>query len=194
MKDLKLLSNGNNKLVKDILCWSITPVKSCPNCRLCKDTCYAVRPYERWPNVRKAWDRNFSLAKQGRHVNPIVNQLMNTRAEVVRIHVSGDFFSQKYIDSWVNISRLFPQIKFYSYSKTMDKFNFSELATLPNVNIINSICPDGKNNYGDEKRINMLHKKWGYFVCPAVTDRSVKCGLHCKMCQLTDKVCFLEHK
>ena len=189
-----LLSKGNNKLDKTILCWSITPVESCPVCTGCKDTCYAIRPYKRWPNVKIAWDRNFALAKENKHMEPIVKQLMHSKCTVVRIHVSGDFFSQKYIDSWVSIAEQFPNIKFYSYSKTIEIFDFNELCALPNVNIINSICPDDGNNYGSKERINMLHEKWGYAICPAVENKAVKCGKTCKICHTHDKVCFLEHK
>ena len=42
---------------------SFPPGKSCilnAPC-FCKDGCYAIGPYTRWPNVRNAWDFNLDL-------------------------------------------------------------------------------------------------------------------------------------
>jgi hypothetical protein len=38
----------------------------------------------------------------------------------VRIHDSGDFYSQQYLDSWIAIARKRPDVVFYAYTKSMD--------------------------------------------------------------------------
>jgi hypothetical protein len=212
---LKLLTKGNQKLDKTIFCWSITPVKSCLNCKDCKDTCYAVRPYKRYPNVKTAWDRNLELAKSGEFVDHIVDQLKRARVFkgnditysmdcsgsvvpfTVRIHVSGDFFSQEYIDNWVKIcqklSSMQVPVKFYTYTKVYDKFDFSELERW--VNVINSITPLGIN-FGDKEYCDKLYKL-GYRICPATQGHDVVCGGRlknsCNICQTVKKVCFVKH-
>jgi hypothetical protein len=193
-----MLVNGNHKVDKSVLCWSITPVESCPNCSDCKDTCYALAPYTRWPNVRNAWDRNFNISKGGDFVDKISDQLERSKnVSVVRIHVSGDFYSQEYINKWFRIISAFPKIKFYTYTKTMELFDFSWILNLKNVNIINSICPDGNKNYGNKERIDYLASV-GYKICPATTetglDHSINCGRNCKLCFNTEKVAFFYHK
>ena len=38
----------------------------------------------------------------------------------VRIHQSGDFFSQAYFDSWVLVAQAYPDKKFYGYTKALN--------------------------------------------------------------------------
>jgi hypothetical protein len=40
-------------------------------------------------------------------------------AGFVRIHVSGDFFSQDYFDAWVEVARCRPETLFYAYTKAL---------------------------------------------------------------------------
>lgn len=189
-----LLKRGNGKLSKKILNWSITPIKSCLNCKDCMTKCYAIQSYKQYPCVKSSWDNNFELAKSGAFEEMIIGQLKTTKATAVRIHVSGDFFSQEYITAWERIATQFPEIKFYSYSKVFNLLNLTGLTSLPNVNIINSIAADGKPNFGDAERIDLL-KKEGYRLCPATKKKlgEIKCGEDCSLCLTHDKVCFNIH-
>jgi hypothetical protein len=38
---------------------------------------------------------------------------------VLRVHVSGDFFSQAYFNAWMGAAKLFPDITFYAYTKSI---------------------------------------------------------------------------
>ena len=193
MDNLKLLARGNSKLFKTIFCWSITPIVSCLNCEQCKKHCYARFPYAFYPATKKAWDRNFELAKSGEFVQLVIDQIKVARScKTVRIHVAGDFFSQEYINQWQEIASQFPGINFYSYSKVFNLFDFSKLVSLPNVNIINSIAFDGGINFGKRERVDFL-KLNGYIECPAV-EGDVACGKDCSLCITNEKVCFLQHK
>jgi hypothetical protein len=40
----------------------------------------------------------------------------------VRIHDSGDFFSDEYLLAWLRIMRVRPEVNFYSYTKEVDRF------------------------------------------------------------------------
>lgn len=189
----KLLSKGNAKLDKSIFCWSITPVVSCLNCSQCAKHCYARFPYNFYPNTKKAWDRNYALAKSGEFALYITTQLSRARkCKTVRIHVSGDFFSQEYINQWAEIAKQFPNLKFYSYSKVFGILDFSPLTSLNNVNIINSITFDQGINFGNRERVDFLTKN-GYKECPAI-ENDIICGKDCSLCINTEKVCFLQHK
>ncbi len=57
-----IISDENAKLV-NIPNIGMTPGKACANCSACRRDCYAIRPYKRYPNVKKAWDHNFRLAR-----------------------------------------------------------------------------------------------------------------------------------
>jgi hypothetical protein len=41
-------------------------------------------------------------------------------ASLVRIHISGDFFSQAYFDAWLMVARLKPNTTFYAYTKSVN--------------------------------------------------------------------------
>ena len=40
-------------------------------------------------------------------------------AGVVRVHDSGDFFSQEYFDAWLEVARGRPRTRFYAYTKSL---------------------------------------------------------------------------
>jgi hypothetical protein len=39
--------------------------------------------------------------------------------KAVRIHGSGDFYSQEYLDKWISIAKINPSIRFYCYTKSL---------------------------------------------------------------------------
>lgn len=193
---MKMLKNDNMKLDKSILTFSLPPVKSCLNCFTCKDTCYARKAYMSYPNVKKSWDDNFKIAKNNSKlfINSINNQLKNTKKPIVRIHMSGDFFSKEYVNLWYEIAKNNPDKTFYGYSKVFEIFpeELEKLNSLKNVNIINSIAGDGFPNYGKSDRIEYL-RNLGYHICSAVKNNRVKCGKTCKKCHREKLVAFPIH-
>lgn len=54
----------------------------------------------------------------------IVSELSATkfRGAWVRIHDSGDFFSDAYLLAWLRICRIRPDVNFYAYTKEVDRF------------------------------------------------------------------------
>jgi hypothetical protein len=50
--------------------------------------------------------------------NLIIRSLPD-KAKIVRIHVSGDFFSQTYFDAWYGVARIRPEVIFYAYTKSI---------------------------------------------------------------------------
>ena len=132
IKNKLSISKGNSKL-QGINNFSLPPVKSCPNCSFCFQTltnsqgkkikleCYAMKAYKSKvrQNVRKAWDKNFNIAQENleKFYDDMVEFLKHTRKTIFRIHVSGDFFSQAYLEKWFEIIRLFPNIRFLTFTK-----------------------------------------------------------------------------
>ena len=191
----KRLVKGNSKLY-NILIFDLPAVVTCLNCGDCKDKCYALGPYRRWPNVKEAWDKNFGLAKTGDFQELVAGQISRSRnAKTVRVHVAGDFFDQDYIRRWTEVAASFPAINFYSYTKVYGKFTsaLDTFNSLPNCNLINSIATDGGVNFGDQERVKKL-VDLGYFVCPVTAGEDITCGLECSECVTNGKVCFYEHK
>lgn len=108
--------------------WNLPTGSSCPFALECKVTvdrvtgkfdvkkgqyrCYAASP-ERFPAVRKHRWNNYEFVKNG----GIPEIPKDCRA--IRIHASGDFFNQKYFDTWVQIARENPSIEMWAYTKSL---------------------------------------------------------------------------
>lgn len=195
MSDKKLMVRGNSKLDKSILCFSLPPIVTCSNCADCKDTCYAVKSFNRWPNVKIAWEKNLAESRKDSFVEKIINQIKKSKTvKTVRIHVSGDFYSKKYITKWNEIIAACPDIQFYAYTKVQGKTVFAEICKNNNFNLIDSVAPDGLPNYGDRKRIDYLVSV-GYEICPATEKKlgDITCGKDCNKCYTVKHVCFRQH-
>jgi len=85
--------------------------------------CYAA-PSERFPGVRKArWDNLEDVIR-----NKKIDLPMD--ATHVRIHGSGDFFSQWYFDLWLDVCRKHPKVKFWAFTKSI-RFWVERLKEIP---------------------------------------------------------------
>jgi len=75
--------------------------------------CYAANP-ERFPAVREHRWANFEWVKNGN--KPIIPK----GCKAIRIHASGDFFSQTYFDMWIEIARENPNVEMWAYTKSLN--------------------------------------------------------------------------
>lgn len=186
----KLIQKGNSKLHN---CYMFNLPASMEICgRICKG-CYAIKEQVRFPAVMQARSNRFIASMKDDFSFSINNELNNLRKrpKFFRVHASGDFYSQEYINHWAVIARTNPDITFYAYTKQLSKFDFSVLSLLPNFVIINSLI--GKSlNYGKKEKAPD-----GMFICPA-HDKTVRCGDTCTYCMTKGKadkdgVFFIQH-
>ena len=116
---------------------------------------------------------------------------------MVRIHSSGDFFAQIYINKWAELIARFPNVKFYAYTKVDNLFDFSKIESLENFNLIRSILPDGSKNYGPEEEIKEKANKFHFPICPYRKNMDAAkmphCGGTCDICLSHKIVGFVEH-
>ena len=194
--DSNRLVKGNMKLY-NILIFDMPAVETCLNCEDCKDKCYALKASRLYPFVSIFRKTNLALFNTRRLElkRLIIEQLETTKIDTIRIHSSGDFFSQEYISFWKDIIKLFPNKKFYCYTKVRNIFDFSELDCLTNMNIIDSVINDIHLNFGSIGYCETLKEKYNSFICPATKnkDTKVRCGLNCSYCVTEKNVCFVEH-
>lgn len=115
------LSGGNTKLKKDgIVSFNLIPVTHCPSAGACKAYCYATVGQQAFRNgvLRRA--RAFLATMQADFVSRMigeVQQAVKRGARAVRIHDSGDFYSEDYLLSWFRIAEAVPSVRFYAYTK-----------------------------------------------------------------------------
>lgn len=137
---LKLrFSKGNAKLANDTAIFSLPAGHTCPFAKdclskadektgkltddaACKFRCYAASAENIFSNVRKSrWFNYQALLKKSSLVisSLIEKSLPRKGIKLVRIHSSGDFFSQTYFDAWLNVAKNNPGLTFYSYTKAL---------------------------------------------------------------------------
>lgn len=187
---MKLIQKGNSKISSMYMFNLPATIDICG--RICKG-CYAIKEQVRFPAVMEARDRRYQASTLPTFGTDITNEIQKLKnpPKYFRIHASGDFYSQEYVDHWSAIARANPHIVFYAYTKRMGKLDFSGLSILPNFVLINSLIGK-KLNYG---KLEKAPK--GMFVCPA-HDKTVKCGETCTYCMTKGKadlngVFFVQH-
>ena len=191
------LTKGNKK-VKALL-FSLPPITSCLNSKSCASTCYAVKAYKQYPSVRNLWDDNLRLVTNSLFelYDDLDNQLSKAKdGTIVRIHQSGDFLTQEYINMWVQLISKYNNIIFYGYTKVDKILDITPLDKLVNCNIIRSMY-DNNRNYGSVSYVHNMAAKYDGTVCPAtygINKDDVKCGVNCFKCMEKDsKVFFVQH-
>jgi hypothetical protein len=77
--------------------------------------------------------RNLELLKAAGNRENARNLILASlpdKAQIVRIHVSGDFFSEEYLLAWIDVATARPLIQFYAYTKSL-RFLVSHLSEVP---------------------------------------------------------------
>ena len=139
---LPTLRPGNSKLGPLIYQWSIKAGKkhSCPGeSGLCASRCYAKAGFYCMPANEKGMLRNFEFTKNPNFRKWLIAQMKIIQPRVFRIHVSGDFYSPEYLDTWLDVVRQNPRTSFFAYTRSwrVDEL-FPQLLTLsqlPNADL-----------------------------------------------------------
>lgn len=128
---------GNAKLDKQIATFSLPAGYSCPGASACmaradrnsgkitdgplsQFRCFAATAESAYRNVRESRWHNFDLLKGKSRCEMtalILASLPDTT--IIRIHVSGDFFSADYFGAWIDVATKRGDIKFYAYTKSI---------------------------------------------------------------------------
>jgi hypothetical protein len=121
-------SKNNTKLKKtDTISFNLPAFKSedgfkvCPKAGACATLCYARQGHYVVPVVSKAREFNLKIVRGNLRtfIRMAIEDLSRVKNKTVRVHDSGDFFSQDYLDSWLTIAKVFPKKKFYAYTKSL---------------------------------------------------------------------------
>lgn len=148
------LSNGNGKLSNDTLIFNLPAGKTCPGAMYCKSfavvnddgkrsivdgkytefRCFAASSEVQYDAVFNNRAENLQMivdAIQNGSAADLINSSIQSKrtkkTKLVRIHESGDFFSGAYLDAWIEVARLNPDLKFYCYSKSLQLFYLLKL-------------------------------------------------------------------
>jgi hypothetical protein len=96
----------------------------------------------KWPNVVNANARKYKASKRKDFVAKMVAEIKRMGKPFFRIHVAGDFYSEEYINKWIEIARQCPEVIFRTTTRRTDMAaKLYEFNTMANVRIRESIDP-----------------------------------------------------
>mgnify|MGYP003347918936 FL=1 len=86
-----------------------------------KFRCFAASDEAQYENTRKQRWHNFELlkGKSTTEMARLIEASLPKKAEIIRVHVSGDFFNQSYFDAWMEVAKRQPTRTFYAYTKSL---------------------------------------------------------------------------
>jgi hypothetical protein len=182
---------GNSK-VGEVLTFSLPSQITCPGMSVwCQKRCNINKLERLRPSCRKAYERNLLFAKNPKLFSEIVKLSLANDIPGIRIHVSGDFFCEEYIDSWVQICSAFPQTKFWAYTRswTVPKLltTLEKLRLISNVQLFGSTDPS-MSLPPVNWRVAFVNKdmRASGLCCPQQEDRLSSC-LKCGYCFRKEK-------
>lgn len=159
--------------------------------------CYAMTGNYRYDSVKKALAIRTWLARNDIDFvkRAIMAQIEIYKVEFLRIHASGDFFSDEYINMWREIVRECKNTVFWTYTKNMKAE--SAFDEFQNANIVKSFIPHFGMNFGHCDYIIAVYnelKKQGksVYICRCGIDKNQHCT-NCKGCSKNEFVLFIEH-
>ena len=148
---------GNSKIGERVYTFSRMPGDpqgdgTCPGVTAtCWSVCYARRMYTYSNGLKELFYRNT--------YEPDLSGLPED-AEIVRIHVSGDFDTVDYIESWIDLVRERPEVRFFAYTRSWAVPElFAAVARLhdePNVQLFASVDED----HTDDQRRMLVQRGW----------------------------------
>lgn len=195
-----VFSFGNTKLGKNIAITKQMEIFTCLDCKDCMKDCYAHKATIAYPTVNNyRWLHTYMAINHLDIYETWIREDLNhlpKKIKFVRIHESGDFFCQAYVDMWTRVIADYPSLKFYFYTKSENILDFSEMLKLSNVNRVKSHLPNGDVNFDDENIIKAKCEKYNVPLCPYGVNgqtEMVHCGTQCTICMNSDCVGFVKH-
>ena len=116
------LSDGNSKLKKSgIVSFNLIPIVHCPLAGACKAFCYATVGQQAFASGVKRRAAAFKATLAPDFVQQMHSEVQRWKKKIkaIRVHDSGDFYSMEYLQDWLEIARLNPDVQFYAYSKSL---------------------------------------------------------------------------
>lgn len=129
------ISEGNRKLGRNdneyFLIWNLPAVTTCPyRTQQCESLCYAKKAERMYPQVLPCRERNLAESRKAsfcddmiESIKAMINKRKNKGKQAYfRIHESGDFYNQEYVNKWIYIASQIPEVQFMAYTKSVKYF------------------------------------------------------------------------
>lgn len=176
---LRVITKGNKKLVNNSkvrwLIWNLPAITTCPYATdHCKKACYAMKYQRLYRNVREGREKNYIESLKDDFASRMIatieyylnSSMYKGKLMLVRIHESGDFYSERYALAWVEIINYFRndnRLRFMCYTKSLEFFKDVDVNSMKNFSFIASVWDDTTESAKE------LIKEKGYRVYTAVS-------------------------
>lgn len=113
--------------------------------------CFSASDEARHKNVRAQRWHNFDILRH-LDIETMVDEIstaLPADADLIRIHVGGDFFNNRYFIAWILVARMFPKVTFYAYTKSIPYW-IANLDLIPDNFILNGSRGGRADNLLDE--------------------------------------------
>lgn len=178
-----------------VLVWNLPPVVCCPGASECLSFCYnADERTDKFPIEKWCINWFWTLYKPHETLLYIDKQIKSITRPVIRIHSSGDFYSNEYIEMWIELISRNPQAKFWAYTRSWKKADLSmqleKLHSLKNIQLFASVDKDSTLTPPKKWRyclVGTTLKNSNLFNCPEQYNSS---SLSCADC----RVCYTKHE
>lgn len=160
----------------------------------CAECCYAKNLRKAYKGYATVEDKNTELVKN-LHGEELYQLLKNTVIKFLldggydkpyfRLHTSGDFFSEEYVNAWIRVINEFSDVQFWAYTRGF--VYVADLAKCKNLTLMLSLDPvnkkEGLETYDKVKEFGNVSVAWmgndfpeeltdrPTLVCPAVTKK-----------------------
>jgi hypothetical protein len=91
---------------------------TCPSADICIKFCYAQKGMYKFAS--KWSELKLQATFKDDFVAAISKDIKDKKAEFVRVHDSGDYYSKEYLLKWFKIAEQNPNVKFYSYTNEVN--------------------------------------------------------------------------
>lgn len=191
--NLRSVPNGTYRYIT----WSLPSRITCPySTVICRKVCFAKKN-ETFANVRESRERNWECSKKEEFVSMVTSYIdrylklkkCKDKLVIVRIHTSGDFYSEEYLDKWIEIANYYKgdnRIQFQSYTKSIIFLKNKDLKNI-NIHFVYSQMDDTKQEdieiakqldlpifYATTRENVETHRERGVYCCPKSSDGSCK--------------------
>jgi len=161
--ELLIFGQGNAKLDKDTLTFSLPAGFSCPGALEClskadpssgvlkdgpqqKFRCFSASTESAFTSVRDARWHNYNLLRYAENsvaistlIQRSVHAARRSYTTKVRVHVAGDFFSSDYFRGWMSAAAKIKGLTFYAYTKSLHLWVKHQTSIPQNFRLVASI-------------------------------------------------------
>jgi Gene product 88 len=200
MKTENMLQMGNHKLPATTGIFNLPRIKTCPGRTSdCMRYCYAAKAERMYKTAAAYRERMLELTIAQEFVQSMIDYIKSKKVVVkttpvqgltitpplrvplstVRIHESGDAYSQEYLNKWLEIATALPLVTFYMYTKSF-MLDFSKRPK--NLIVRGSIDPSSKQLEIDAamKLDGVAETRYGKQA--AIVPDAKECPGSCKTC------------